>query len=63
MPIVDYTPKLFGDVSEMVSQFPGIRNLAHRPFVDYYYATREWSNLSRNVQEMCLPRPRKPSHI
>jgi hypothetical protein len=45
MPIVDYTPKLFGDVSEMVSQFPGIRNLAHRPFVDYYYATREWSKL------------------
>jgi hypothetical protein len=40
MPIVDYTPKLFGDVSEMVSQFPGIRNLAHRSFVDYYYGTR-----------------------
>jgi hypothetical protein len=45
MPIVEYTPELFGDVSEMVSQFPGIRNLAHRPFVDYYYATREWSKL------------------
>ena len=45
MPIVDYTPELFGDVSEMVSQFPGNRNLAHRPFVDYYYATREWSKL------------------
>ena len=45
MPIVDYTPKLFGDVSEMVLQFPGNRNLYHRPFVDYYYATREWSKL------------------
>jgi hypothetical protein len=45
MPIVDYTPKLFGDVSEMVSQFPGPINLAHRPFVDYYYATRESSKL------------------
>jgi hypothetical protein len=45
MPIVDYTPKLFGDVSEMVSQVPGPMNLAHRPFVDYYYATRESSKL------------------
>ena len=45
MPIVDYTPERFGDVSEMVSQFPGTRNLAHRLFVDYYYATREWSKL------------------
>jgi hypothetical protein len=45
MPIVEYTPKLFGDVSEMVSQVPGPMNLAHRPFVDYYYATREWSKL------------------
>ena len=45
MPIVDYTPERFGDVSEMVSQFPGIRNLAHRSFVNYYYSTREWSKL------------------
>jgi len=41
MPIVEYDPKLFADVSEMVSQIPGPMNLAHRPFVDYYYATRE----------------------
>ena len=45
MPIVEYTPSLFGDLSEMVSQVPGPMNLAHRPFVDYYYATREWSKL------------------
>jgi hypothetical protein len=41
MPIVEYTPKLFADVSEMVSQVPGPMNLAHRGFVDYYYATRD----------------------
>jgi hypothetical protein len=45
MSIVEYTLDLFGDVSEMISQFPDVRNLAHRPFVDYYYATREWSKL------------------
>jgi hypothetical protein len=45
MPIVDYTPRRFGDVSEMVAQVPGPMNLAHRPFVDYYYATSEWSKL------------------
>ena len=45
MPIVDYTPKLFWDVSAMVAQVPGPLNLAHRPFVDYYYATSEWSKL------------------
>lgn len=45
MPIVEYAPKLFGDVSEMVAQVPGPLNLAHRAFVDYYYATRESSKL------------------
>jgi hypothetical protein len=45
MSIVEYTPKLFGDVSEMVSRVPGPMNLAHRPFVDYYYATGKWSKL------------------
>jgi hypothetical protein len=45
MPIVEYTPKHFGDVSEMVLQIPGPMNLAHRPFVDYYYATGKWSKL------------------
>lgn len=45
MPIVEYTPDLFGDLREMVLQVPGPMNLAHRPFVDYYYATREWCKL------------------
>jgi hypothetical protein len=45
MPIVEYTPKLFWDVSAMAAQIPGPLNLAHRPFVDYYYATGEWSKL------------------
>lgn len=41
MPIVEYTRERFADLSEMVSQVHGAVNLAHRPFVDYYYATRE----------------------
>jgi len=41
MPIVEYTPKYFEDVSELASQVPGPMNLAHRPFVDYYYASQE----------------------
>jgi hypothetical protein len=45
MPIVEYTPELFGDVSEMVSLLPWAVNLAHRPFVDYYYATSDCCKL------------------
>ena len=41
MPIVDYTRDRFEDVKEMALQFPGSMSLTHRPFVDYYYATRE----------------------
>jgi hypothetical protein len=45
MAIVEYTPELFGDLQEMVSQVPGNMNLVHRPFVDYYYASRSWCKL------------------
>ena len=45
MPIVEYTPELFPDLQEMVSRLPVPVNLAHRPFVDYYYATRDFSKL------------------
>jgi hypothetical protein len=45
MPIVEYTPTRFDDLKEMVRQIPGQINLAHRPFVDYYYASREWCKL------------------
>ena len=45
MTIVEYTPDRFDDVKELALKFPGQMNLAHRPFVDYYYATREWCRL------------------
>jgi hypothetical protein len=45
MPIVEYTPKMFGDLSEMVTLLPWAVNLAHRPFVDYYYATSDCCKL------------------
>lgn len=51
MPIVEYTPDLFPDLQEMVSRLPVSVNLAHRPFVDYYYATRSWSKLYLYLSE------------
>src|SRR5271169_924320 len=42
MAIVEYTPELFGELQEMVSRVPRVpahMNLAHRPFVDYYYGS------------------------
>jgi hypothetical protein len=45
MPIVEYTPERFPDLREMVAKVPGVLNLAHQPFVDYYYGTREFSRL------------------
>jgi len=38
--IVEYTPELWRALQDAVSRFRGIINLSHRPFVDYYYATR-----------------------
>jgi hypothetical protein len=51
VPIVEYTPDLFPDLQEMVARLPGPMNLAHRPFVDYYYATRSWSKLYLYLSE------------
>jgi hypothetical protein len=45
MAIVEYTPELFDKLQEMVMQVPAKMNLAHRPFVDYYYASRNWCKL------------------
>jgi hypothetical protein len=48
MAIVEYTPELFGELQEMVSRVPRApanMNLAHRPFVDYYYGSRSWCKL------------------
>jgi hypothetical protein len=35
----------------MVSRLPGPMNLAHRPFVDHYYASRSWSRLYLHLSE------------
>jgi len=41
MAIVEYTPELFAALQQMVSQVSSPdMNLVHRPFVDYYYASR-----------------------
>jgi len=45
MPIIEYTPDLFEALQEMVVQVPRNMNLGHRPFVDYYYATRNTCKL------------------
>lgn len=45
MAIVEYTPELFEDLQEMVARVPRNMNLAHRPFVDYFYATNECCKL------------------
>lgn len=45
MAIIEYTPELFDKLQEMVARVPRNMNLAHRPFVDYYYATRNWCKL------------------
>jgi hypothetical protein len=45
MPVVEYTPDRFDEVKDMALRFGGQMNLAHHPFVDYYYATCEWCRL------------------
>jgi len=45
MPIVEYTPDRFDALQKMVARVRPYMNLAHRPFVDYYYATRSWCKL------------------
>jgi hypothetical protein len=51
MPIIEYTPELFDDLQEMVECVPANMNLNHRPFVDYYYATRPWCKLYLYVSD------------
>jgi len=43
--IVPYTPDRFSLVAGVAATAPGARSLGHRPFVDYYYATRDWCRL------------------
>lgn len=46
-----YTPDQFLALREFVDRL-GLRlGLAHRPFVDYYYASRNWCKLYLNVDE------------
>jgi hypothetical protein len=40
VPIVEYTPDLWNLLQDAVSRLQGMINLSHRPFVDYYYATK-----------------------
>jgi hypothetical protein len=45
MTIVEYTPDQWADLQVAVAQMKGKINLSHRPFVDYYYATRSFAKL------------------
>lgn len=45
MAIVEYSPELFEDLQEMVARVPRNMNLAHRPFVDYFYTSSDWCKL------------------
>ena len=51
MAIVEYTPDRFDDLQLMVARVRPYMNLAHRPFVDYYYATRSWCKLYLYVSD------------
>jgi hypothetical protein len=51
MPIIEYTPGLFDELQGMVGRVPANMNLSHRPFVDYYYATRPWCKLYLYVSD------------
>jgi hypothetical protein len=45
MPIVEYKPEYFGALSEFVTKLGNTLGMAHRPFVDYYYGTKDWCKL------------------
>lgn len=51
MPIVEYTSDYFDALQELVARVPRLMNLAHRPFVDYYYASRSWCKLYLSLSE------------
>jgi len=51
MPIIEYNPDYFDALQELVAQVPRLMNLAHRPFVDYYYASRSWCKLYLSLSE------------
>jgi len=45
MPIVEYTPHFFERLKRADRQIDLKTGLSHRPFVDYYYTTSDWSKL------------------
>ena len=51
MPIVDYAPERFEALQLLVAQLGGAMNLAHRPFVDYYYASHSRCKLYLSLSD------------
>lgn len=45
MPIVAYNSEHFGALCKFVTRVGMNLGMAHRPFVDYYYATKDWCKL------------------
>lgn len=45
MKLIEYSPDQFGPMSAAVARKDPSSSLLHRPFVDYYYATRGWCKL------------------
>ena len=45
MRIVEYTPDRFESLRRAAEQMSPTVTLRHRPFVDYYFATRDWCKL------------------
>jgi hypothetical protein len=43
--VVEYTPDLFDTLAPIAKHAGPHANLAHRPFVDYYYASKDWCRL------------------
>jgi len=43
--LVTYTPEHFPLVARLAASARGARSLGHRPFVDHYYASRDWCRL------------------
>jgi hypothetical protein len=49
MRMTQYSPEQSGALREFVAQVGLKLSLTHRPFVDYYYASRDWCKLYLNV--------------
>lgn len=51
MRFVEYTPQHFDALQRAVTKINPIMSLAHRPFVDYYYADNKWCRLDLILSE------------